>query len=79
MTASETPTFAPVPRTVLDYQAAAEYMGMNLDGRSDESVKRALDRLCDRKQLTATIIFGRRVFRIKDLDNCLDRAAGSVT
>ena len=76
MNPTSTPTFAPVQRTVLDYRSSAEYLGMEIEGRSDESIKRALDRLVDRKQLRATVIFGRRVFRIEDLNACLDKAAG---
>ena len=76
MSPTTTPTFAPVQRTVLDYRASAVYMGMDLDGRSDESIRRALNRLVDKQQLQPTVVFGHRVFRITDLNACLDRLAG---
>ena len=73
-----TTVFAAIPRPTLDYRQAAEFLGMtDVSDRSDASVKRALNRLCDKGLLNPTVTFGTRTFRIVDLHACLDKLAGS--
>lgn len=78
MTHPAPPVFAPIERPTLNYRKSAEFLGMeNVSDRSDESVKRAVNRLCDRGLLNPTVTFGTRTFRVVDLHACLDRLAGS--